>query len=158
MTSSPLPASAGLPDDDKLQTLLGHIAAGDACWFSSVRPDGRVHLAPIWHVWHAGRLFVVTQNGSVRAHNIRANPSVSIALPDPMNAVIIEGEAFFAPELEAALQPLFLAKYNWDIATDQEYDAIIGVTPHKIMAWGSHGDQRWNLRASDAGSAAGETH
>jgi hypothetical protein len=91
----------------------------------------------------------------VRARNIRANPAVSVALPDPINAVIIEGEAFFAPDMEGALQPLFSAKFNWDIATDQEYDTIIGVTPHKLMAWGSHGDQRWKLSGTSQASAAG---
>ena len=113
---------------------------------ASVRPDGRAHLAPIWHIWHSERLFVVTQSKSVRARNIRHNPSVSAALPDPINPVIMEGSATFASEATPLLQPLFLAKYNWDIVTDHEYDTVIAVTPHRIMTWGSHGDQRWNLR------------
>ena len=146
MTSSFSAVSSQLPDDSKLQALLAQFAAAECCWFSSVRPDGRVHMAPIWHIWHAGRIFVVTQSKSVRARNIVHNPSVSAALPDPLNPVIVEGQASFAPDATAALQPLFLAKYNWDIVTDHEYDTVIAVTPHKIMAWGSHGDQRWNLR------------
>jgi hypothetical protein len=146
MTSSPLLASSGPLDDPKLQAIIAHIAAAEYCWVASVRPDGRVHLAPIWHVWHEGQVFVVTQSKSVRARNIAHNPSVSVALPDPLNAVIMEGEARFSPGAQAELQPLFLAKYNWDIVTDHEYDAIIAVTPYKIMAWGGHGDQRWKLR------------
>jgi hypothetical protein len=51
--------------------------------------------------------------------------------------------------MAAALQPLFLAKYNWDIATDAPYDTIVAVTPHKIMAWGNHGDQRWQFARPD---------
>jgi general stress protein 26 len=139
-------ASRGFLDDPKLQALIAIVAASEYCWFASVRADGRAHLAPIWHVWHDGQVFIVTQGNSVRARNIASNPSVSVALPDPLNAVIIEGEAYFSPDAQAALQPLFLAKYDWDIVTDHAYDAVIGVTPHKIMAWGSHGDQRWNLR------------
>lgn len=146
MTSSSLPTSTGFVDDTKLQAIIDHIAATEYCWFGSVRPDGRAHLAPIWHVWHDGNLFVVTQSNSVRARNIAGNPSVSVALPDPLNAVIVEGEAHLAPDAQAALQPLFLAKYNWDIVTDHGYDAIIAVIPHKIMTWGSHGDQRWKMR------------
>jgi hypothetical protein len=146
MTSSPLLAGSGPLDDPKLQAIIAHIAAAEYCWVASVRPDGRAHMAPIWHVWHEGQVFVVTQSKSVRARNIAHNPSVSVALPDPLNAVIMEGEARFSPGAQAALQPLFLAKYNWDIVTDHEYDAIIAVTPHKVMAWGSHGDQRWKLR------------
>lgn len=146
MTSSQLPASTSLPDDPQLLAIVAHIASAESCWFSSVRPDGRAHLAPIWHVWHEEQVFVVTQSNSVRARNIAHNASVSLALPDPLNAVIVEGEAHLSPGAQAALQPLFLAKYNWDIVTDHEYDAIIAVIPHKIMAWGSHGDQRWKLR------------
>jgi hypothetical protein len=48
-----------------------------------------------------------------------------------------------APELRDELHPLFQAKFNWDIATDTEYDEVIEVTPRKVMAWGSHGEGRW---------------
>ena len=108
-----------------------------------MRPDGRAHLAPIWHVWHAGRVYVVTRDKSVRARNVAHNPHVSVALPDPMNVFIIEGTAAPAPDTEAALQPLFKAKYDWDISTDADYDLILAVTPVKLMAWGDHGEGRW---------------
>jgi hypothetical protein len=39
--------------------------------------------------------------------------------------------------------PSFQAKFNWDIATDLDYDEVVEVTPRKVMAWGSHGDGRW---------------
>ena len=91
MTSSFSAVSSQLPDDPKLQAILAQFAAAECCWFSSVRPDGRVHMAPIWHIWHAGQIFVVTQSKSVRARNIVHNPSVSAALPDPLNPVIVEG-------------------------------------------------------------------
>ncbi|MEZ4718224.1 MAG: pyridoxamine 5'-phosphate oxidase family protein [Caldilineaceae bacterium] len=129
--------------DATLSALLEKFAQADCCWFSSVRPDGRAHLAPIWHVWHAGRVYVVTRDKSVRARNVAHNPHVSVALPDPMNVFIIEGTAAPAPDTEAALQPLFKAKYDWDISTDADYDLILAVTPVKLMAWGDHGEGRW---------------
>jgi F420H(2)-dependent biliverdin reductase len=132
-------------NDAPLAQLLDKLSRAEACWFSSVRPDGRAHLAPIWHVWHDGRVFVVTQASSVRARNIRQNPSVSISLPDPMNALIVEGLARPAPERAAELRPLFNAKYSWDIGQDQDYDLIIEVTPTKIMAWGQDGEGRWHF-------------
>lgn len=133
------------PDDPALAAVLDAFAAAECCWFASVRPDGRAHLAPIWHVWCDHRAFVVTQRRSVRAANIRRNPAVSLALPDPMNPIILEGRAFPAPEYAAQLQPLFLAKYKWDISTDADYNDVIAVAPLKLMAWGSHGEQRWQL-------------
>lgn len=128
---------------DILTGLLDIFARADACWYGSVRPGGRVHLAPIWFVWHADAAWVVTQRNAVRARNLLYNGSVSLALPDPMNALILEGTAKEAPEAVADLRPVFQAKYDWDIATDQEYTFIIRVQPVKLLAWGSHGEGRW---------------
>jgi hypothetical protein len=111
----------------QLERLLAHFGAADACWFSSTRPDGRPHLAPIWHVVHADCIYVVTRRTAVRAANIRANAAVSLALADTSNALIVEGVAHPAAEMREALRPLFLAKYDWDIATDAEYDDVIQV-------------------------------
>jgi hypothetical protein len=134
-------------DDATLTRLLAKFAQADCCWFGSTRPDGRAHLAPIWHVWHAGHAYVVTQPDSVRATNIAHHPAVSLALPDPMNVLIIEGTARPAPEAAADLQPLFQQKYAWDIGTDADYGLIIEVTPRKIMAWGTDGEGRWHFPA-----------
>jgi hypothetical protein len=131
--------------DSILAALLEKFAAADCCWFASVRPDGRVHLAPIWHVWQDGAAYVVTHAGAVRTQNLRQNPSVSLSLPDPVNVLVIEGVARFAPEMEGALAPLFQQKYNWDITTDAGYNTVIGIDPVKVMAWGSHGEGRWRL-------------
>ena len=137
-----------------LPRLLDRLAQAQACWFSTVRPDGRAHLAPIWHVWHDGRLYVVTQERTVRARNIAHNPAVSIALPDPMNVLILEGTARPAPECRDAIQPLFQAKYNWDISTDTEYNLVLEVTPVKLMAWGADGEGRWRFPLDGAGTEA----
>ena len=128
-----------------LDSLLEQFAAADCCWFASTRPDGRAHLAPIWHVWHGGAAYVVTKDGSARAGNIRHNPAVSLSLPDPMNVFVLEGIARFASEMADDLAPLFQAKYNWDIRTDADYNTIIAVDPVKALAWGSHGEGRWRL-------------
>jgi F420H(2)-dependent biliverdin reductase len=134
--------------DPTLTKLLEKLAQAEACWFSSVRPDGRAHLAPIWHVWDGHRLYVVTQATAVRAANIAHHPAVSVALPDPMNVLILEGRAAFAPEQKEMLRPLFQAKYNWDIGTDADYTTVIEVTPTKLMAWGSDGEGRWSFPAA----------
>lgn len=135
--------SIPLPTEPLLNTLIAKFAAADSCWFSSVRPDGRAHLAPIWHVWHAHKAYVCTPSASVRARNVACQPYVSLALPNPYDVFIIEGNARPAPEFEHALQPLFQHKFDWDISTDAKYDLILEITPMKIMAWGKHGEGRW---------------
>lgn len=133
-----------------LDSLLDKFAAADAVWFASVRADGRPHLAPIWHTWHLNAAWVVTQGQTVRAQNIALNSAVSLALTDPMNALILEGAATLAPEAVEVIRPVFLSKYKWDIGTDPGYNHILRITPTKLMAWGDHGQGRWRFEAASS--------
>jgi gamma-glutamylcyclotransferase (GGCT)/AIG2-like uncharacterized protein YtfP len=139
-TDSP---AAPVTVDPVLRGLVDRFAQEQCCWFSSVRPDGRAHSAPIWHVWYQGRAYVVTTAKAVRTANIASNPSVVLTLPDPMNPLILEGWATQTEPMRARLQPLFQAKYNWDIATDAAYAVVIEVTPTRLIAWGQHGEGKW---------------
>jgi hypothetical protein len=56
-----------------------------------------------------------------------------------LNAIIIEGEARLTEEMREEVRPYFQQKYDWDITADQEYGAIIEITPLKLMAWGQEG-------------------
>jgi general stress protein 26 len=139
------------PSHDILARLIRRFAENQCSWISTVRPDGRPHATPIWHVWRAGRAFIVTRAAAVKATNIRLNPNVVITHTDARFPVIIEGRASFAPEAEEALRPLFLAKYDWDISTDADYDTIIAITPEKIIAWGEEDGRRWQKNWSGQG-------
>ncbi len=136
-------APSSQPVDPTLQRLVEKFAQEPCCWFSSVRPDGRAHSAPIWHVWHQGRAYVVTRAKAVRTINIASNPSVTLTHPDPMNVLILEGWATQAEHMREPLRPLFQSKYNWDIVTDTDYNVVIEVTPTRLIAWGSHGEGKW---------------
>lgn len=136
-------------NDPTLSALLIKFAEADCCWFASTRPDGRAHLAPIWHVWHQDAAYVVTRSSAVRTANIRHNPAVSLSLPDPMNVFIIEGIAQIVAEADDELAALFQTKFDWNIHTDKEYDTIIRIDPLKAMAWGSHGQGRWHFGAQE---------
>jgi len=75
--------------DPVLQSLVQRFAEANCCWLSSVRPDGRAHSAPVWHVWQGGRAYVVTTANAVKVKNIEGNPNVVISHPEPMDPVII---------------------------------------------------------------------
>jgi general stress protein 26 len=132
-----------MDNNSALVALLDQFAAAECSWFTSVRADGRPHSAPVWHVWHQGRVYVVTTASAVKRANILVHPAVVLALPDPMNPIILEGRAELAAAARSELQPLFLAKYDWDLDSDAAYDTVIAVTPTKLMAWGKHGEGRW---------------
>lgn len=137
------PTRPTAPVNPVLRGLIDRFAQEPCCWLSSVRPDGRAHSAPIWHVWHQGRAYVVTRSNAVRAANIARNPSVVLTLPDPMNPLILEGWATQAESMRAALQPLFQTKYDWNIQTDAAYDVVIEITPTRLIAWGQSGEGKW---------------
>ncbi|MBK8051628.1 MAG: pyridoxamine 5'-phosphate oxidase family protein [Anaerolineales bacterium] len=137
--------TSALQDDERLRTLFVEFATAEACWFASVRPDARAHLAPIWHVWLLPQIYVVTQRTSVRAANIRVNTWVSLSLADPMNPIIVEGTAAPAPHMRKVLRQSFLDKYAWDLEADAAYNDVIAVMPRKLMTWGKHGEGRWHF-------------
>ncbi len=66
-------------------------------WMATVRNDGRPHLAPLWFVWLEEKIWVSTGAETQKFANLRGNQSVSLALPDATNVLIIEGEAHVAP-------------------------------------------------------------
>jgi hypothetical protein len=130
--------------DETLQALIRRFAEAECSWLSSTRSDGRAHNAPVWHVWRQGRVYVITMAKAVKTTNIMNSPGVVIAHPDPVNPIIIEGWATLSPEARQVLQPLFKAKYDWDLNASPDYDTIIEITPVKLIAWGKYGEGRWS--------------
>lgn len=105
-------------------------------WLATNRPDGRPHLVPVWFVWHEGHFYIGMQADSVKARNLARNPKASLALEDGVRVVICEGTAvILPPPISPNLNRLFQAKYNWNFATDDEYDLLIQVTPNKWLTW-----------------------
>jgi len=104
-------------------------------WFASVRPDGRPHLVPIWFVVDGERWYVCTSPASVKARNLQANPSVSLALEDGDHPYVVEGQARPVDLTDGVVQK-FKAKYDWDITADSQYTQLIEVTVSRQLFGG----------------------
>jgi F420H(2)-dependent biliverdin reductase len=104
-------------------------------WFATVRPDGRPHLVPIWFVIEGERWYVCTSAGSVKARNLKANPSVALALEDGDHPYVVEGQAR-PVAVTAGVAEKFMAKYDWDITADSEYTQLIQVTVSRQLLGG----------------------
>ncbi len=50
------------------------LAGADLYWLSTVRPDGRPHVAPLLGVWLAGALYFCTGPDERKAKNLAGNP------------------------------------------------------------------------------------
>src|SRR6476646_8969595 len=65
-------------------------------WVSTVRPDGTPHLVPIWFWWDGEAMLVFSKPDAQKVRNLRANPSVMLALGDAeqdFDIGLIEGRA-----------------------------------------------------------------
>jgi hypothetical protein len=116
------------------------------CWYASVRPDGRPHIAPIWFVWVDNAAWLVTKASAVRAQNLAASDLASIAGPDTKSPFIMEGRSEHVAEVPEAVSDAFFEKYEWKLGTDDpEYTFVIRFAPVKVLAWdtSAEGSLRW---------------
>jgi F420H(2)-dependent biliverdin reductase len=119
-----------------MTTRAERLATEPNVWFATSRPDGRPHLTPIWFVWVDERMWLCTQDQTVKVRNVRANPNVSIALEDGNAPVTGEGTSVVRSRADAppAVRDAFIAKYQWDIATDSDgYGVLIEITMTKWL-------------------------
>lgn len=65
-------------------------------WLSSVRPDGRPHLVPVWFVWDGASILIFSKPAAQKVRNLRHNPQVLLALDsadEGEDIVLLEGRA-----------------------------------------------------------------
>ena len=70
---------------------------------ATVRPDGRPHVVPIWFERDGEQILFTTWHTSVKARNLRHNPSISLCVDDevpPFAYVKVDGTAAFSDDLD----------------------------------------------------------
>ena len=94
------------------------------------------------------KLYFATDSDTQKFTNMYRNQSVSLSLPDPMNVVIIEGEAHVAERQTIdVLADYFYHKYEWDFRYDDSANwRLIEVTPFKILVWGDGYEEMEGIR------------
>ena len=102
------------------------LEAAELFWLSTVRSDGRPHVAPLPAVWHEGRLHFCTGADEQKAVNIERNPRVALTTGNARWKegldVVVEGSAVRIAD-DARLQilaDLWRSKYSgdWDYEVD----------------------------------------
>jgi PPOX class probable F420-dependent enzyme len=126
-------------------------------WVSTVRPDGLPHLVPIWFSWDGERLFIASKPNAVKVRNLRANPTLMLAVGEPdedFDVGLIEAVATVSDRTTAELLPPgHLAKYRRQMAAIgldadeyvRTYSQPILVTPTRFLPW--HGRTTRNATA-----------
>ena len=115
-------------------------------WLSTVRPDGRPHLVPIWFLWEeGGTILFFSQPNVQKVRNINHMRHVVMALDtadEGEDVVIVEGEAELLPAgtVDSTL-PAYVEKYaqlmrRIDTSPEKmaaDYSQAIRVTPRRFL-------------------------
>ncbi len=114
---------------------------------STVRPDGTPHLVPIWFWWDGEAMLVFSKPDAQKVRNLRANPSVMLALGDAeadFDVGLLEGRAELLDRPTSEVLPAgHLAKYAARLsaigvtpeAYAQAYSQVIRIVPADFLAW-----------------------
>jgi PPOX class probable F420-dependent enzyme len=116
-------------------------------WLSTIRPDGAPHLVPIWFWWDGEALLVFSKSEAQKVRNVRANPSVMLALgdaEDDFDVGLVEGRAELLDRPAADILPAgLLTKYADRLAAigvdpveyARTYSQVIRIVPHAYLGW-----------------------
>jgi PPOX class probable F420-dependent enzyme len=84
-------------------------------WLSSVQPDGRPHLVPLWLLWDGEQIVAFSKPSARKIGNLRAAPSAMLAVGTPgpeFQVELIEARAEIPDRPTTELMPSgFGAKY-----------------------------------------------
>jgi PPOX class probable F420-dependent enzyme len=116
-------------------------------WLSTVRPNGRPHLVPIWFWWDGEALLIFSKPNAQKIRNLRFCPSVMLALGDAeedFDVGLLHGMAeLLDTPTRDVVPPAHLAKYADRMAAiglDPEtyvttYSQVIRITPADYLGW-----------------------
>ena len=116
------------------------LAAAPAYWLSTVRSDGRPHVVPLDGIWVDDVWWYGGSPETVHIRTIGSNPRAVMHLPDPMQAVIVEGV------VRRTSPPEDLARRMADVANEKyahygqtndaaTYASALGLFPTSVLAW-----------------------
>jgi pyridoxine/pyridoxamine 5'-phosphate oxidase len=134
-------------------------------FLSTIRPDGRPHVAGVGAIWDDGKMYFVSGPGTRKSRNVAENPSCAMAMCLAGLDLVIEGVTERVTD-DATLQRLAkrYADSGWpatveDGAFTYEYSApsagpppwyVYAVTPTTAFGVASgepHGATRWRFEA-----------
>jgi PPOX class probable F420-dependent enzyme len=133
--------------DSKAAHTDQRLRAEPIIWLSSVRPDGRPHLVPVWFLWDGAAILIFSKPAAQKVRNLRHNPQVVLALDsadEGEDVVVLEGRAeLLADGAPQSTLPEYAEKYaalmarlgmavEWHAA---EYTQAIRVTVERLVGF-----------------------
>jgi PPOX class probable F420-dependent enzyme len=78
---------------------------------TSVRPDGRPHVMPVWGLWHEDTYCFSTEITSVKSRNLLADARCVVTVTEGDDAAVLEGRAELGP-LPQGFTEAYRTKYG----------------------------------------------
>ncbi len=118
-----MPGYGTLPEDEGRGLLPWswaeeRLASSHDYWLATVSEDGTAHLMPVWALWHEGRLWFSSSNGSRKARNLRARPRCTVSTDNPLEPVVVQGTDYGADMVDPASNSVFALRPAWVFALD----------------------------------------
>ncbi len=143
-------SAANAASHDGAPSVAERLEREPVIWLSTIRPDGRPHVVPVWFTWDGETITFFSKPHAQKVRNVQANPNVMIALgvaDETMDVELIEGEAEVVDEPAADVAPGRLDKYAALMARVgltleqfvQTYSQVIRIHPTRILGWGGPG-------------------
>ena len=116
-------------------------------WLSSVRPDGRPHLIPIWFLWDGEAVLFASKPHACKVANLRENADCMLAIGDPdadFDVALIEARAELASMPTADLLAAGLptkSRERMDVAVltpatfAATYSQVVRIVPTRWLPW-----------------------
>jgi len=120
-------------------------------WLSSVQPDGRPHLVPVWFHWDGEQIVAFSKPHARKVGNLRDQPYVMLAVGTPgpdFEVELIEATAELPSSPSADILPAgFGAKYRELLRRagltvqrfTEVYSQPIVLRPTRYLGYGGHG-------------------
>jgi general stress protein 26 len=129
----------------------GQLETAEMFWLTTVRADGRPHVAPLPAVWLYGSLHFATGGHEQKARNVAHDPRCVLTTGTNEyrrgRDVVVEGTAQRVAErdLLQALADRWMAKYDWpfeateggflDLDSGRAPVAVFAVVPAKVLVF-----------------------
>jgi PPOX class probable F420-dependent enzyme len=122
-------------------------------WLSSIRPDGRPHLIPIWFWWDGEAVLFASKPHACKVANLRANADCMLAIGDPdadFDVALIEARAELAEMptaelLAAGLQTKYRNRMEIAGLTPAifaaTYSQVVRIVPTRWLPWHGRSDR-----------------
>jgi PPOX class probable F420-dependent enzyme len=120
-------------------------------WLSSIRPDGRPHVVPVWFNWNGSVFDLFSKPHAQKVRNLRERPDVMLAIGQPdetFNVELVEGKAAVLPTPTAdVIERSMFEKYAplmARAALDEPtfvttYSQPVRITPTRFLGYGGKG-------------------